>query len=105
MNPQNVAKLEGRLTVERAAQLSEILKETIDHSDRVVVDCSGATDMDVSFLQILYAADRSCALGNKEFSLAGRCPEVMRQALRRAGFCHAGDSCEDAPEACLWKRP
>jgi len=101
MDQQNVVKLDGRLTVERAVQLKEILLKEIGRSDDIVVDCSSAIDMDVSFLQILYAASRFCESNKKKFALSGRCSEVMKKVLRKAGFCHAGDVCEDA-SACLW---
>lgn len=104
MDQLHVVKLDGRLTVERIVAIKDTLLKQLEAHDNLVVDCGGATDIDVSFLQLLYAANRACESRGNRLSLAGRCPEPMRKVLRDAGFCHAGDACIEDPADCLWRR-
>ena len=61
--------LTGPLTVPTAAAIRDQLLAALDGSPAVTVDISGATEIDVTFLQILVAAQRSAQARGTDLSL------------------------------------
>ncbi len=56
-----------------------------DHAS-VILDCAGATEIDVAFVQILIAASRTAAKSNKRIELKRPPDGPLPEALRRCGF-------------------
>lgn len=78
--------LTGDLTTPHAeAVRAQVLAALSDHA-AVTIDCSGATDMDVAFVQILVAAGRFAAKSGKTVAFATPPAGLLAETLRRCGF-------------------
>ena len=81
-----VLSLTGSLTTPRAEAIHcEVLAAVNGHPD-VKVDCSGASEMDVAFIQILIAAHRFAAQSGKTVALASPPAGLLADTLLRCGF-------------------
>ncbi len=79
----------GVLGIETASPLRQELLAALAGSDEVLFDFSGAEDIDLAVLQVLYAARRSAELGKVRFSLMGKVSEKISKRLQVAGFTHS----------------
>jgi ABC-type transporter Mla MlaB component len=68
----------GALVVARAETIRDELIAAIERHDRVDIDCSKATDVDLTFVQILIAARRTAASWGKSVRLLTSCASVDR---------------------------
>jgi ABC-type transporter Mla MlaB component len=91
--------LDGALTVRGIEDARSKLLEMIKRHSVVEVDCSSATDVDLSFIQLLLAARVSARQSAKTIQLAHPAAGPLQSALVRGGFLEsvagrpaAGDS-------------
>jgi anti-anti-sigma regulatory factor len=56
----------------------------------VLIDCAGADEVDVSFIQLLIAARRAAQRNGKQLRLAAPPEGALQAALTRAGFIFPG---------------
>ncbi len=98
-----VLTIAGAVTVQRAAELKAVLVDALAKADRVAIDLSGVTDVDLCGLQLLCSAQRTASGSRKRLALVGPAPDVFRRAAADAGFCvRTGCGAED-PGKCPWK--
>ena len=83
-----VLKPSGSLNVDRAAALQAEFSSALGEAAHVLVDFSEVEEIDLSVLQILYAARRSAAAAGKEFHLIGSIPSKVVKRLVACGFLH-----------------
>ena len=83
----SVVTLEKRATIDRAQHLRDTLLEALQQSDRVLLNLSHVEAVDLTAIQILYAAVREARIGGGELDFTGEVPESMRKALQDGGFC------------------
>ncbi len=89
--------LEGAFTVRNIEMVRQRLIEALGGYRRVVIDCAGITEADLSFIQVILSARRSAAAAGIHLSLAQPVDDVLLDALRRAGVVGfgAGEPLED----------
>jgi anti-anti-sigma regulatory factor len=93
--------LSGQLTVQEAGWLRGVLLNPLERLDRIEIDLSQATGIDLAGLQLLCAAHKSAMAQGKKIVLLG-VPEPVAQAARGAGFSRL-EGCTAGPgESCLW---
>jgi anti-anti-sigma regulatory factor len=93
---------EGRLTVERADELKKAFSAAVKKAGPIEVDLSGATEIDITFFQLLFAAHRAALASGQTLSLPADHPPAVQKALREAGLCAHAGLCANTPEQCLW---
>src|SRR6266567_2479638 len=81
-----VVWIEGKATIHGAAELKAALVEAFDGARKVVLDVSGVTEIDATFLQFFCAAGKSAAAANMVFQLGGGCSEALAKGFADAGF-------------------
>ena len=79
-------KLGGSLTTPVGEDVHRTVLEALNGCERLVIDCSDVTEVDVSFLQILVSADLAAGRSHKTAALASPPQGVLDDALRRCGF-------------------
>jgi|HubBroStandDraft_1064217.scaffolds.fasta_scaffold57502_3 ABC-type transporter Mla MlaB component len=97
-DPQSGAariRLDGALTVRGVESVHADLAAALQQHAMVIVDCSAATEVDLSVIQLLLAARRTAQRGAKTLSLAGADNTALRTALLRGGFVPAEPSGPD----------
>ncbi|ALK08299.1 STAS domain-containing protein [Blastochloris viridis] len=91
----------GALTVRHADQIHESFVDALRQHRHVVVDCSQATQVDLSFVQLVLSARRSAAAAGKRLSLAQRASGDLLDVLQRAGLV-AADGSAPIPGQEFW---
>ena len=82
------AKLQfvGPLNLRTAAGTCDTLREALAHHAAVSIDCRDATDIDLSFIQLLVAARSSAQQASRTVSLAENPDGPLFAVLSRAGL-------------------
>jgi anti-anti-sigma factor len=83
-----LVRLEGEINVASASELKKLLLEALasQRPREVRVELKNASELDISILQLLSAAEREARASGKRFSLAGGVPEQIAAAVAEAGF-------------------
>ncbi len=78
--------LDGALTVRTAEIVHSKLRQAINEHPLIKLDCRDATDVDLTFVQLLLSARLSAERSGKTVTLAARPDGPLSDALTRAGF-------------------
>ena len=81
-----ILRLEGEVDVTCAAELKRMLIEAISSRQDVQVDFAHATDLDVTAIQLLWAANREAEKVGVPFAVVGDVPENILDAACEAGL-------------------
>jgi len=93
--------LKGEVTVQHAASLKAILLKAAE-GDRLALDCSSVTEIDVAGLQLLCSAHRTFAKWGKGFSLIGGRPAPFKKSIQESGYARGKGCSLDRDGSCLW---
>ena len=81
-----VLRLEGEVDIACAAEMKQLLLQALGSGKELRLDVERATELDVTALQLLWAADREARGSGRRFTLAGRVPGEISVAILDAGF-------------------
>jgi anti-anti-sigma factor len=79
-------RLEGDVDIGSAAELKEVLLEALASKAKLRISVETATGMDVTAVQLLWAAEREARASGVILALQGPVPAILRATLREAGF-------------------
>jgi anti-anti-sigma regulatory factor len=95
-----VLHLSGELVIQHANRLRSGFIESLRDANRIEIDLSAATDVDISFLQLLCSAHKSAIHAGKSVALDYSRSTVVTETIQRAGyFRHTGCM---GNEKCFW---
>jgi len=83
---QAVIGLDGVVDISSAAELKTLLLRALHSGKEVRVSLDGATDLDVTVVELLWAAEREASKTGVKFSLSGPAPAEVSAALIEAGL-------------------
>jgi anti-anti-sigma regulatory factor len=96
-------RLEGSLTIGRAVELKELLRDALRNGNEIILDLGSATEVDLSFLQLLCSAHRTALRMSKHLILKPERSAASRKVVRETGYLRTL-GCRQAPhKSCLWK--
>jgi anti-anti-sigma factor len=72
-----VLRLNGELTIYRAAELKPLLLQALDSAAQLEIDLSDVTEIDTSGVQLLMATKRRAQALNRELRLSGHSAPVV----------------------------
>jgi anti-anti-sigma factor len=78
--------LEGEINIASATEFKQLLVQALTQGKGLRVDLERATELDVTALQLLCAAEREARKLGVAFTVAGRVPEEISAAVIDAGF-------------------
>jgi anti-anti-sigma regulatory factor len=102
-NETKVLKLEGRLTIDRVAELKNLLTGARVRERHVTLDLSAAEEADLSFLQLICSTHKDSLKGKKNLILSCDAANPVRTAALQAGFIRTVGCHGDPDKSCLWK--
>lgn len=82
----SVLVLSGPFTVEHASDLLEILRGALDRHDNLTIDCTAVDQADLTFIQLLRSAARTCDGRGGAMTCRGGIPEAVQKAASRLGL-------------------
>lgn len=83
---QYVIHLEGEITIPLAAELKQAIIQALTEGKDLCVRLERATELDITALQLLWAAEREAKKSSLRFTADGSVPEEIRVAASAAGF-------------------
>ncbi len=81
-----VLRLEGEVDIADARRLQEILLEALGEGGVVRISLEKATGLDVTAIQLLWAAEREAWASGMVLALDGTVPQALRATVDAAGF-------------------
>ncbi len=95
-------KLEGALTIEAAEELKAVLLQALQGTENLTIDLEKVTAADLSCLQMLCSAYKSCGRVGGQLTLRAHDSELFNQLLKDSGYCKT-TKCPIAPNTnCMW---
>lgn len=94
--------LSDELTVAQAGAIREALSESLGKVSSLTVDITGASEVDLSFLQLLCSAHLTATNKGKRIALAGRSNKAMQKALNEAHYRRPVGCILENQKDCLW---
>lgn len=82
----SLIRLVGAIDISCAAELKGLLLQALAAGGEVRVSLDGAEDLDVTAVQLLWAAGREARRSEVRFALAGGVPGPIAAAVADAGF-------------------
>ena len=92
--PHHTVSLTGSLTIRTANSVRAQLLDAVAKGHAVTVDCSGADEVDLTFVQLLVAARASAGRAGGGLALTQPAGGALMAALRQGGFIN-GDRDDD----------
>jgi ABC-type transporter Mla MlaB component len=83
---QCLIRLDGEVGIVCAGELKIVLLQALACAKDVLVDLQQATELDVTAMQLLWAAEREASKSGRRFYLAGQAPKELIAAVMEAGF-------------------
>ena len=83
---RSTVSLEGAIDIAASSELKKVLVEALSKGKRVSVGLGRATELDVTAVQLLWAASREARRSGVEFALDGQELPEIRSALLESGL-------------------
>jgi anti-anti-sigma regulatory factor len=93
--------LKGSLVIDKAAEIKKTLCEALSSPSAVLVDLSSAEEIDLSCIQMLYAAKRTAEKKGVRFGFTGSIPARIVKKFSSSGFVRGTPEKADEFEAAL----
>lgn len=101
-NGERTVVLSGRVNIEDAPKLRDLLLDSLKSSDNVSVNLKNAEDFDLACLQVLCSAHHTAGTMGKSFSIADSYPEVLEQTVNDSGLLRNHGCMNDVTHTCIW---
>ena len=79
-------RLEGEVSIASAAELKQCLVQALATGRELRLNLETATELDITTMQLLWAAQRAAKKSGTEFVVAGTMPAAILAAAHDAGF-------------------
>lgn len=83
---KNIITVEGDLALQNSAELKEKLWQTLKSNDIIHLQAKNVTDIDITFLQLVYSLRKTAATMNKTITLDIELPQKVFDLIERLGF-------------------
>ena len=90
------------MTINRIRQLRDELEEALGKVKNLMVNIEKATDIDLTFLQLLCSAHRTAVSQNKTLTLSGKINPAMNKAIGENHYLRSAGCILDKTKTCLW---
>ncbi len=97
-----ILHLSGALMIDYATRLRSILSDSLKSADRIEIEVSSVTGIDVSCLQLFCAAHRTSVRMNRPLRILDDRSAVFRQTARHAGWLRPAGCTPGKGAGCLW---
>lgn len=97
-----VLTFSGELIVEHVGEMRTALIQALTDVDRVEIDFSGVTEVDLFCLQLLCSVHRTSLRLNKRVNFIGSRPAKFREMIETAGFSRVTGCGLDREHSCFW---
>jgi anti-anti-sigma regulatory factor len=97
-----VVSIRGSMTIQHGAEIRTALLEALGPAENLLLDLAKVTEIDLIGLQFICSTHRSAIAGNKHFSVMKSGNEVIKEAMRGAGFDLFTGCLQAAEHTCIF---
>jgi len=90
------------LTIGRIQQIHDELVEAMGKTKSLIVDVQHATDVDLTFLQLLCSTHRTAVGKNKTVALSGKINPALEKAITENYYARDKGCMLDTSNTCVW---
>ena len=83
---KSVIRLEGAVDLGSAAELRQLLMDALNQGDAIEISLRGATELEITGMQLLWAAGKAARGAESGFALDGEVPPEIRAAFTGMGL-------------------
>lgn len=94
-------KASGRLSIQDAVQLKELLREAYGKLMKLHLDLAGVESLDLACAQVMCSANRWFREAGKEIQACSGIPSGVKASLEEMAL-DPGTCALEAPDKCLW---
>jgi len=87
-NNQAVITIIGEISLLMATKMKELLDQAMKSASVTMIQIKDMSFVDLSFLQLIYAAQQKCLKNRKRIVFHESCVEQLKQYVQEAGFSH-----------------
>lgn len=114
MNDQNINKsisddgstatvcLSGSLGIEKSGELHRVLAESLNESQRVVLDMQHLEEIDMTSMQVLCSTCKTAAAQKLGFVCETKIPDCLLSLCKGIGAPQSLSCNQNAKEPCIW---
>ncbi len=99
---RRILTLSGELTIQNAEYIRSRLLESMQNIEHLTVRVDGATDVDLTCLQLLCASHKTATQLKVRFDVDKEQSEIFNQAAIDTGFFRHTGCVFDTKQECLW---
>ena len=88
-NNQGTIIIDGDVTLNEAQKLQELFSQSIKKTNKIIIDMKNVSYLDLSFFQLLFAAQQKCTALNKDILFNQTSLDFIKSSIDEAGFSHA----------------
>ncbi len=82
----SLIRLDGEVDITSAVELKKVLLQTLGSGKPLRLEVGTVTDLDITTLQLLWAAARDARRSGSNFTLMGQIPKEIATVVADAGF-------------------
>jgi len=82
----SLVRLKGVIDITSAAETKNVLLYALTSNKAIRLALEGATELDITAMQLLYAAERDATKSGVLFALEGVVPDEIKVAMTEAGL-------------------
>ena len=94
--------ISGELTIQNAAELQNILIESLEDTGHLTLNIENVTEIDMSCLQLLCSAHKTTIETDKRFSIDGSLSAIFQEAVNVSGYQQIRGCELDKNNSCIW---
>lgn len=83
---EGILEFRGDLTIQNISACKAGMQNSLGQVQRLIISQKDVTAIDISFLQLLLAADKSATEHGKEICLLGGVPDTFLDLLKKSGL-------------------
>ena len=86
---QGIITIDGDLSLQYAKELKELFHQAINETNTIRIDLEKVSYIDLSFFQLLYAAQQKCKALKKDIYFNESSLDFIKTSVNEAGFSHS----------------
>jgi len=86
---QGIITINGEISLQHAKEIKDLLSKAIDKSNDIIIDLEKVSYIDLSFFQLLFAAQQKCKHLKKNIFFSKSSLDFIKKNISEAGFSHS----------------
>jgi len=86
---QGIIAINGEISIQHAKKIKELFNQALNETNTILIDFENVPYIDLSFFQLLYAAQQKCKALKKVIFFKESSIDFIKKSVNEAGFSHS----------------